>query len=297
LYRYSEVPMTLTPDGAGGFVDASAQLSSESTHHEWHRLPKTRPGWGFLEPSGGAYINEPQSGGSRVSVHITGAHAATMPRCVAIGSCFTATAADPSAGGGGETAAAAVAGPAGAGAGQQAHRRRLLKKKRKAEADPIIVAATVDTVESLPAMYGEVEAACSAEHFPKSLQLAVYDAAAEEWTEVLRFRGSEMREVTGISGFSLRTVLVPEVGGRAGRFSFVCLDPNHFAFINQQLQPIHYSRAATLRRSASWRRRRRRARSNRRSPRTTLTVGAYHLLTIVQFLQTSSQLLFSSLYY
>ena len=74
----------------------------------------------------------------------------------------------------------------------------------------MIVSATMDTVESLPAIYGEVEAPCDAEHFPKYLQLAVYDANAEEWVEVLRFGGADMREVKGFSGVSLRTVVVPE---------------------------------------------------------------------------------------
>lgn len=240
------IPMTPGSDGegdgdgagAGGSVrggskdDISAQLSSESTHHEWHRLPKTRPGWGFLESTGGAYINEPQNGGSRFSVHITGRHAGTMPRCIAIGSCFNDPSKDTAAPGVGAAAAGVVPGIQlqhqrslrEAQAGQR-HRRQLLKKSKKddnereTEADPMIVAATVDTVESLPALYGEVEAPCSAEHFPKFLQLAVYDASTEEWTEVMRFTGSEMREVTGSSGFSLRTMLVPEVGS-SGEVNF-----------------------------------------------------------------------------
>ena len=32
------------------FSPGGAQLSSESTHHEWHRLaPATRPGWGYAQ--------------------------------------------------------------------------------------------------------------------------------------------------------------------------------------------------------------------------------------------------------
>ena len=213
-----KIPMTLGSDGAGGSIDASAQLSSESTHHEWHKLPKTRPGWGFLEPTGGAYINEPQSGGSRVSVHITGPHASTMPRCVAIGSCFIdggATAAGGKKGGGGVYTGMTSDGSDANNNKQHHHHRRQLLKKGKgkpatAETEPMIVSATMDTVESLPAMYGEVEAPCDAEHFPKYLQLAVYDASTEEWVEVLRFSGSEMRQVKGFTGLSLRTILVPE---------------------------------------------------------------------------------------
>jgi len=67
------------PMGAAG-----AQLSSESTHHEWHHLPATRPGWGFMESAGGAFINERQSGGSRLTIQLTGG---IVPRCIAIGTC------------------------------------------------------------------------------------------------------------------------------------------------------------------------------------------------------------------
>ena len=188
-----KIPMTAGVDGLGKPIDTSARLSSESTHHEWHRLPKSRPGtWGYLEGGGGAaYINEPQSGGARVSVHITGKHALTVPRCIGIGSCLDK--------------------PATASGGR--HRRHLLGKHSKDDAAKErreVIGAAVDGLETLPMMYGEIEAPCSTEHFPRFLQLAVYDAATEEWTEVLRFRADEMRQVTGYSGLSLRTILVPE---------------------------------------------------------------------------------------
>mmetsp|Transcript_38320 Transcript_38320/g.95216 ORF Transcript_38320/g.95216 Transcript_38320/m.95216 type:complete len:671 (-) Transcript_38320:94-2106(-) len=210
-----EIPVTQSSKGVDGSLakeTVSALLTSESTHHEWHQ---TRPGWGFLEANGGAYINEPQSGGSRVSVHITGQDAITMPRCVAFASC----AGEP-----------AVAVPSAGEQQQQQQRqpgRRLLKKKKlppvkaerkrekvKAEVTAIdlgVAAATADAMESLPALYnGETEAACAPEHFPASMQLAVFDAAADSWTEVLRFNESEMLEVTGGVAGSLRTMLVPE---------------------------------------------------------------------------------------
>jgi len=216
-----EIPVTQSSKGVDGSLakeTVSALLTSESTHHEWHQ---TRPGWGFLEANGGAYINEPQSGGSRVSVHITGQDAITMPRCVAFASC----AGEP-----------AVAVPSAGVQRQQQQRqpgRRLLKKKKlppvkaerkrekvKAEVTAIdlgVAAATADAMESLPALYnGETEAACAPEHFPASMQLAVFDAAADSWTEVLRFNESEMLEVTGGVAGSLRTMLVPEAGGVGG---------------------------------------------------------------------------------
>lgn len=241
------VPVTPGSDGEGGVGSGSAdgvtaQLSSESTHHEWHRLPETRPGWGFLESTGGAYINEPQDGGSRVSVHIAGRRAGSMPRCIAVGSCFVDPSNDAAAAAAPEVGSPGVQlqrqrSPREARAGRR-HRRQLLRKRgkdddeRATEADPMIVAATVDTVETLPALYGEVEAPCSAAHFPKLLQLAVYDASAEEWTEVMRFRGSEMREVTGLSGLSLRTVLVPEVGSTGGRY--FCIHATRSATTNRR---------------------------------------------------------------